>query len=287
VIRRTAVAAVIAAPLALAVPGAPAHAGVGDGVPNLLPGDVSMADGTLVEVGDTVGHLAATATGCVANAPVGALFVPTAGEMSVTLDIDGACNVIVSSIIYNVADTVDAGGLLTLSPGAGLPALPETTDDAIVDPGLVTDFDSTNLGGIITCKHQGWSKATLLYYDLRWVTATESRVQANWSSTGYRNECYGRSVSNMVVNTSSKYSYCYASKWENSGNNGCYYAVRKEAPSETAARVTGHDSTDSESYDLNARIYADTGSSFLAQCYITNGTVPSHTKLDCHARQEQ
>jgi hypothetical protein len=287
-IRRTALPAALAMPLAMVVPGTPAaHADASLPTVHLEIGQVANLDGALVAVGDTIAHLPSGPTGCgVGVDPIGVNYGASMRGTSVTLDIDGACNVIVSSISNAAADVVDdAVGATTLSPGAGIPALPETTEDAILDPSLLTSVDTGYATGIVTCKHQGWSKATLLYNDLGWVTTTESRVQANWSTTGYNN-CYGRSVTNMVVNTNSKYSYCYWNSWESSSNNGCYYAVRKEAPEETAAKVWGHNETNGEWYDLNARIYSDTGSAFLAQCYLTNGSLPRNTKLDCHARQD-
>jgi len=290
VIRRWGLATALALPLVL-VPGhQAAHASADVPIPavRLDIGQVANLDGTMAALGDVVGHLSFGPSGCDASGtPIGVIYAPGTDGMKVTLSVDDLCDVIVFAITNTTADIADdVAGAIALSPGAGVPALPESVNDAVADPGLVTTIDGANVGGIVTCKHQGWSKSTLLYHDIRWVTATESRVQANWSSTGYRNECYGRSVTNMVVNTNAKYSYCYWSPWEASKNDGCWYTVRKEAPEETAAKVWGRYKTDDQWYDLNARVYADTGSPFLAQCYITNGTLPPNSKIDCHGRQD-
>jgi len=288
-LRRFAIGAMISAPLAITMPSVPVAQG-STGMPanlDLSPGSVALADGTLVQVGDVIAHLPSTFTGCVSNDGIGVVFAPLGvrDEMGVTLDVDSLCNVVVSSIVNNVVDTVDPQGLLSVSPGAGVVPLPETPDDAVVDPGFLTSVDTSYASGVVTCKHQGWTKSTLLYYDLNWITAAESRVQSNWSSTGY-DSCYGRSVTNMVVNTSSKYSYCYWNPWENTSNSACWYAVRKSAPEETWARVSGTYKTDGSSYDLNAWMYADTGSPYVGYCYLSNGTLPRNTKLDCHGKQQ-
>jgi hypothetical protein len=255
---------------------------------HLSPGQVANLDGTQAKIGDTIGHLPTVPGGCDVTEPIGVMYAARSDGMSVTLDIDNACNVVISSITNSAADIADdLNGTLDVSPGAGVPPLPETTDDAVPDPGFLTTRDLDFAQGIVTCKHQGWSKSTVLQKEVGWwMTVAETRNQSNWASTGYRNECYGRSVSNMVVNTSSKYSYCYTADWEYINNYGCWYKVKKAAPQESWSDVYGRYLLYKNYFTLHAWVYTDTSTPYLGNCFITDGTLPKDSRLDCHGRQD-
>jgi hypothetical protein len=288
-IRRTALPTALALPLMLAVPGVAAA----DDVPcciqiQIETGQViDLAQRRAVQVGDVIANLAENANGtCAVTHPVGVIYAPLASGMEVSLDIQADCTVVVSSIVNSALDVVDdVVDLTTLSPGAGLPALPASADDAVPDPNYLTNT-GVEATSIYTCKHQAWAKSTVL--DESNTTATETREQVNWSSTGY-NECYGRSVSNMVVNTSNKYTYCYAAWWELSNNDGCWYHVQKDAPNDTWADLWGDMQQQGTPYYLHSYNWAGLSidTPWVPGCWIDNGQLHRGSKLKCKSRQDK
>jgi hypothetical protein len=284
-IDRAALPVALAMPMLLAAPGA-AHADGGTEVRIDVGQVADVVQHRVVQVGDVIAHLASETSGtCAVTSPVGVLMRPVANGTDVTLDVTADCTVVVNAITNHVADATDeATGLSTLSPGTGLPPLPDS--DAVPDPGLVTDVDPAYLAGVVTCKHQGWAKATVLMKEVwGWMTVAETRDLSNWSSTGY-NQCYGRSVTNMIVNTNPKYSYCYTADWEYVNNDTCYYRVKKGAPEETWSDVFGRYLLYKNYFTLHAYDYADTGTQFVPYCFITDGSLPRDSKIDCHGRQD-
>ena len=285
-----------AVPISLVISGTnPVQAGFGTAptsnvtfhIPDLAVGEIATLYGLQAAVGDTIAHLPSGPEGCDASGqPIGVIFAPGPDGMSVTLDIDAACDVVVSAVSHAGADVLDdVSGAVTLSPGAGLPALPATTDDAVPDAGL-SNVDLTYAQGIVTCRHRAWTKSTILMREVwGWTTVAETRNQSTWSTTG-RDGCYGRSVSNMVVDTNSKYSYCYTSDWDYSNNYGCWYRVKKGAPDESWSDLYGKWLINKNTLLLHSYVYSDTGSPYLGWCVVSDGNLPRDTKLDCHGRQD-
>ena len=278
------------ATVATAVPGAPAVADFG-GVPiggvyiQIDRGGIVTPKGLPVSIGTVVEQLGSTTAGyCDVTSPVGVIAAPLNDGTEVTLDVTTDCRVVVSNITNYVADLDPADTIEHQSPGVGTPPVPVNPGDAVPDPNYVLPGDNTEIMAIYTCKHEAWAKATML--DETNTTATESREQVTWSSTG-RNECYGRSVTNMAVNTNSKYSYCYSAWWEMSSHDGCWYSVDKSAPNDTSAHVWGEMQQQGSRYNLHAYNWAglSTETPWVYMCYLTDGSIRRGSKLNCKGKQ--
>lgn len=291
--RRIALATVIAAPLALTVPGTSAVADVG-GVPigggvtiHMQPGDVVTPSGSPVSVGSVVEQLGSTSAGyCDVTTPVGVIVAPLdSNGTGVTMDVTSDCRVVVSNITNHVADLDPAETIEHQSPGVGVPPLPADPADAVPDQDAILGESNVDIATrIVRCRHEAWSKATML--DETNTTATESREQVVWHSSG-RDQCYGRSVTNMVVNTNSKYSYCYSAWWEMSSHDGCWYAVNKSAPNDTSAHVWGEMQQQGARYNLHAYNWAGLSieTPWVYKCYLTDGSIRRGSKLNCKGKQ--
>ena len=287
-------------PLALAtgattLPGAPAVADPG-GVPlggglviEMKPGDIVTPKGLPVSIGTVVEQLGSTTAGyCEIETgapPVGIIVAAGAAGMAVDMDITNDCRIVVSNITNHVADHDPADSLAYTNPGAGVPPTPFTTADAVPDLSVVLgDPQADTTSRIVRCRHEAWSKATML--DETNTTATETREQVIWHSSG-RDQCYGRSVTNMVVNTAGRHTYCYSAWWQMSSHDGCYYSVDKSAPNDTSAHVWGEMQQQGSRYNLHAYNWAglSTETPWVYKCFLTEGSIRRGSKLNCKGKQ--
>jgi hypothetical protein len=209
---------------------------------------------------------------------------PGTTGVDVGLVLDAACRLVVSEI----TESSDAE-----SPGidAGVPATPDEQVGDVNDVvGLVNDPTDHS---VHSCDHTGAVKMSTSNSAVGFITAAELRIEGTWKSTGVGDDgCYGRSVSNIVVNPSNKATYCYANFSQNAMVvYSCDTKVVKHAPTATSGTITGHFGEDlgsccATSWYLHGLVGASVSQRYTGYCYSDDGSghaarFSSGTKVHC------